>query len=114
MGGLIFLLGLAMFAWTVVHLRKAFFGNIEPVGDRLVTSGPYGYVRHPLYLSMVIMLLGLTAQLRGFWGIVGTFVLFLPAAAYRAKLEENALARRFGQQWEDYARRTSFMVPALW
>ncbi len=114
LGELIFLFGMAMFAWVLVYLRNAFLGNVEPVLDKLVTNGPYRYVRHPLYLSMVISLVGLAVALRSLWGTLSVFLLFLPAGAYRASLEEKALARKFDQEWNCYAARTFFMFPLLW
>ena len=41
LGLLTFLLGMAVFVWALVYLKGAFFGNVEPVSNRLVESGPY-------------------------------------------------------------------------
>lgn len=41
LGLLVFLLGMAVFAWTLAYLKGAFFGNVEPVTARLVSSGPF-------------------------------------------------------------------------
>ncbi|MFQ6101844.1 MAG: methyltransferase family protein [Anaerolineae bacterium] len=114
LGLLTFLTGMAVFIWALAHLKGAFFGDIEPVTDRLVNSGPYRFVRHPLYLGMVVSTLGLVLGLRSLWGLVGVFLLFVPAVAYRASLEEKALARTLGREWEDYAAQTSFLFPPLW
>jgi protein-S-isoprenylcysteine O-methyltransferase Ste14 len=114
LGMAIFLLGMALFAWVLAHLKGAFFGNVTPVTNHLVTSGPYRQVRHPLYLSMIVALLGLAVALRGLWGVVGVCILFGPAAAYRARLEEKALARKFGPEWDAYTRQTRFMLPLIW
>lgn len=114
LGMAIWAAGTALFVWTLAHLRAAFFGNVAPVTDRLVTSGPYRWVRHPLYLSMIVALLGVTVALRGVWGVAGVFVLFAPAVAYRARLEEKALAHKFGPEWDAYVRQTRFMLPLVW
>jgi len=113
-GEIIFVLGMSLFAWAVVCLKESFRGTIAPVSDQLVRSGPYRRVRHPLYLSMVITLAGITVAFRSIWGLVGVFVLFLPAVVYRARLEEAALAQKFGQEWASYAEGTSFLIPWLW
>jgi protein-S-isoprenylcysteine O-methyltransferase Ste14 len=113
-GLLIFALSMILFTWALAHLRSAFLGNVDPVTNQLVTNGPYRWIRHPTYLATVIALLGLTLALRSPWGIAVTLVLFLPAAIYRARLEEHALERRFGLTWDDYAARTSFLFPKLW
>ena len=113
-GCFIFLLGMVAFLWVLVHLRDAFRGTVAPVTDQLVTTGPYRWTRHPLYLSMIITLVGIAIALRSLWGVVGVFVLFMPAVVYRAKLEEGALSIKFGSAWNDYVNRTRFIVPFLW
>jgi protein-S-isoprenylcysteine O-methyltransferase Ste14 len=114
LGGFLFVGGMALFAWALAHLKQAFLGNVEPVLDTIVASGPYQWLRHPLYLGMTISTLGLVVGLRSLWGVAAVFLFFIPAAAYRAALEENALADKFDGEWEDYASRTFFMFPPLW
>ena len=113
-GLLIFALSMVLFTWALAHLRSAFLGNVAPVTNRLVTSGPYRWLRHPTYLATSIALLGLALALRSPWGIASTLVLFLPAAISRARLEERALAGRFGPAWDDYVARTGSLLPKLW
>ena len=113
LGWLIFLFGMFVFAWAVAYLKGAFFGNVEPVSDKLVTTGPYRFVRHPVYLGMIVSTIGLTIGLRSPWGLAGVFLLFTPTGIYRARLEESAMARRFGEEWDEYVKRTCFMFPPM-
>ncbi len=113
-GLLVCALAMLLFTWALAHLRSAFLGNVDPVTNQLFTSGPYRWLRHPTYLATVIALIGLALALRSPWGLAVTLVLFLPAAIYRARLEESALACRFGPAWDDYAARTGFLFPKLW
>jgi protein-S-isoprenylcysteine O-methyltransferase Ste14 len=114
LGEFVFLVGMAVFIWAVVHLKGSFYGTIAPVTDEMVKSGPYRWVRHPLYLSMLITLLGIALAFRSLWGVVGVIAFFLPVVVYRARLEEEALARKFKQDWDDYTDRTSFLIPKCW
>jgi protein-S-isoprenylcysteine O-methyltransferase Ste14 len=114
LGMFIFLLGMTLFTWAGLYLKSAFYGSVEPVNDQLVADGPYGLIRHPLYLSMIISLLGISIALRSFWGIVAVFLTFLPALLYRARLEERALEKKHGTTWHEFERRTFFLVPFLW
>jgi len=114
LGGATFLLSMGAFAWIVIYIREAFLGEVAPVTDCLIKNGPYRRIRHPLYLSMIVTLLGITMAFRSLWGIFAVFVLFLPAVVYRAKLEEEALAQKFGQSWDVYVANTSFFIPWLW
>jgi protein-S-isoprenylcysteine O-methyltransferase Ste14 len=113
-GMVIFLFGVSFFTWTVIYLRAAFQGAVAPVSDRLITTGPYQWVRHPLYLSMIIIQLGIGIALRSLWGIVSIFLLFLPTVLYRAILEEKALYQKFGNAWTDYLQSTKFLIPLVW
>jgi protein-S-isoprenylcysteine O-methyltransferase Ste14 len=114
LGLTIFGIGMLLFVVAVAYLKKGFLGEVEPVTDNLVTTGPYRHVRHPIYLSMFIATIGLAIGFRSLWGMGFIFSIFLPVGIYRARREEEALARRFGKEWEDYARQTYFMLPPLY
>ena len=107
----LFLSGMILFTWAMLNLKRAFYGQVEPVTNELVRSGPYRWIRHPLYLGMVIFTLGMPLGFGSMWGMVAVLFLFVPAVVYRARLEEQALARKFGQAWSEYAKQTFFMFP---
>ena len=93
-------LGLLLRAWATGHLQK----NI-----RLAESGPYAYVRNPLYLGTTLVAAGLVIASRR-WGLAILFaavflLIYLPVI----ELEEQHLRGLF-PQFEAYAQR----VPALW
>ena len=113
LGFAVFAGGMLLFVVAVVYLKRAFLGEIEPVTDRLITTGPYGFVRHPLYLGMSVATIGLVVAFRSLWAMFITLAIFVPVGLCRAKLEEEALARRFGEEWEEYAQRTCFAFPLL-
>lgn len=113
LGFAVFALGMLLFSVAAGFLKKAFQGNIEPLTDVLITTGPYKIVRHPLYLGMVVSTSGIALGLKSLWGLLLTLFVFVPLGVCRARLEEEALARKFGPAWEAYARRTRFMFPLL-
>lgn len=82
----------------------------EPNSQRLTVSGPYRYVRNPLYVASVVAISGQAL-------LLSRPVLLIYAAAFLAItlflvhwVEDPALARRFGQQFEDYRNQ----VPSWW
>lgn len=113
LGFALFGAGMLLLVVATVYLKGVFLGNIAPVTDRLVTTGPYRFVRHPLYVGMFVAAIGLAVAFRSRWGMLIAIVVFLPAGLWRARLEEEALAVKFGQVWESYARRTRFAIPFL-
>jgi protein-S-isoprenylcysteine O-methyltransferase Ste14 len=114
LGEVIFIFGMAIFVWATVFLREAFRGTVAPVSDQLVQIGPYRWVRHPLYLSMILILIGISIALRSLWGLVGVFALFTPIAIFRARREEEALVKIFKEVWSSYAAQTKLLVPFVW
>lgn len=77
---------------------------------RLVTHGPYRYVRHPMYSAF--LLIGLGMGLAAPAWIIGIYV-GLPYLAYllRIPAEERMLRERFPRQWDQYAEKTGVLFP---
>jgi protein-S-isoprenylcysteine O-methyltransferase Ste14 len=81
-------------------------------GDKLVTSGVYGRIRHPVYASLTLfltgtLLVGLNAATLLF------FVLFIAALAVRITREEKFLLEKFGEDYAQYARRVPRFLPRI-
>lgn len=80
--------------------------------DRLATTGPYAWVRHPQYDGFLLVMIGFLLQ----WPTIPTLIMF-PVLVYiyarLARSEEHTVAERFGQQWNDYAARTPAFVPHI-
>jgi len=105
--------GMLIVVWATVHIKGAILGEVEAKLDVLVQTGPYRFVRHPVYLGMTIALFGVTVSLRSWLGMISVFLLFLPTEIYRAKLEEKALFRLFEGKWESYLSQTGFFLPIV-
>lgn len=99
-GAVFTVLGLGLRAVASGHLRK----NTE-----VTTSGPYAYVRNPLYLGSLLVAVGFAVAARDWWLAAGMLVFFL-AVYLPVILAEEAWLRSNFPQFEEYARR----VPRLW
>lgn len=106
-------IGMSIVLYAAYYLKGAFMGEVEPRLDFLVKEGPYRIVRHPVYLGMTIALAGVPVALRSWVGLLAVFILFLPSEIFRAKLEEKALAKKFGSEWDNYAAETGFFLPVI-
>lgn len=73
-------------------------------GQRLVTSGVYGWVRHPLYASIIWMFYGASLVYANAAAFLANTLIFIPFMAYRARLEERMLEREF-QEYGAYRGR---------
>jgi protein-S-isoprenylcysteine O-methyltransferase Ste14 len=110
-GSGLFGLGLTLNLLSLVALGRGVGGRVAPVTE-LVTRGVYARVRHPMYLSFAIIMLALDLLAVSILGLLFTVALFLPSMVWRARLEERALARSFGEAWEGYAASVPSLI--LW
>ncbi len=108
-GGLAGLLGgLVLRAWGAGHLVKT---------DRLAVSGPYAYVRHPLYLGTLLIGVGFAGMLRG-WVAAGALVALVTwfGLAYFPRKERTESARllaRYGEAYRTYRDQVPALRPRL-
>jgi protein-S-isoprenylcysteine O-methyltransferase Ste14 len=83
-------------------------------GHKLATSGPYAYVRHPIYTGMLGMLLATGVAISHWVALLAAVVVFFIGTIIRVRSEEKLLRGAFGEQFEDYARRVPAIVPGLY
>ena len=82
-------------------------------GHRVVSSGPYAFVRHPMYTGAIVFFVGASLLLGSWWG-VAMAPLFAVLLAVRIGIEERALIAGL-PGYADYARRVRYrLVPGLW
>jgi protein-S-isoprenylcysteine O-methyltransferase Ste14 len=105
--------GLAISMWAQRTLGKYWVGGIALHGDhKLIMTGPYKYVRHPLYSGMLVSGTGLClVSLNVFYGL-GSLV-FTGAYALRAIFEDDLLRKRFKKRYAKYATETGAIFPRL-
>jgi protein-S-isoprenylcysteine O-methyltransferase Ste14 len=83
-------------------------------GHEFVKDGPFRWMRHPTYFSMLLELLAVTLILKATVCLVLVPLLYLPALAYRLSLEEPALVAKFGDAYREYMRTTPAVFPLPW
>jgi protein-S-isoprenylcysteine O-methyltransferase Ste14 len=103
----------AALSWTSVkHLGKQFRVNAGLYEDHeLVRTGPYGIVRHPIYSSILAILLSTILLLTPWpWAAV-SLALFVAGTEIRVRTEDNLLASRFGREFAEYRKKVPAYVP---
>lgn len=102
-------LGLAGCVWSLRHLWTSF--SVIPQARTLVSSGPYRWVRHPLYTTEIVTNLGLAMHFgRPYhWAVL---VLLVAGQSYRARREERLLCRHV-PGYAEYRSRTAAFLPGL-
>jgi protein-S-isoprenylcysteine O-methyltransferase len=105
--------GMLILVWARQHLGRNWSQAVaNKVGHELVTSGPYRYVRHPMYAGGLIACTGSAIACGG----VFVFLLIILGAVFlwRVGAEDALMARQFPSQYSDYRRRTPALLPFLW
>jgi protein-S-isoprenylcysteine O-methyltransferase Ste14 len=94
----VLIVGIAIWLWSVALIVM----NV-PRG-RLITSGPYAWVKHPLYTAVALLVLPWIGFLLDTWlGLLMGVVLYLGSRIFAPK-EEASLSRTFGEAWREYSR----------
>lgn len=103
------LLGLTIRSWAAGTIKKF---------KELATTGPYAFVRHPLYLGSLLMVGGFVLALSNpasrnmtimYWALVG--VHFFASYAATIFKEDLALREKFSEQWVDYKKNVPALIP---
>jgi protein-S-isoprenylcysteine O-methyltransferase Ste14 len=82
-------------------------------GQRVISSGPYAIVRHPMYAAAILMLLGIPLALGSWWGLL-TIVPNITGIAWRL-LDEEQFLRRNLQGYADYMSTVRYrLLPRVW
>jgi protein-S-isoprenylcysteine O-methyltransferase Ste14 len=106
MGALIFALALALVAWAIATMTRA--GSNVPTSlptTTIVDAGPYRFTRNPIYLGMVLGLIGLAIAFNSLWLLL-TLAPFAVVIRYGVVAREEAyLERKFGDLYRRYRSR---------
>jgi protein-S-isoprenylcysteine O-methyltransferase Ste14 len=104
---------LPLIYWLFRHLGKNVTDTVALRDDhRLVTTGPYRLVRHPLYTAGSMLWLGILLATT-LWVLLFVFIPGLCLLVWRTRTEEANLAARFGDEYRAYAERTGRFFPRL-
>ena len=83
-------------------------------GHKLVTDGPYRFVRNPIYTGMFGLMLATGLAVSHWWAILLAGVPFAIGTVIRVRSEEKLLRAAFGQEFEEYAKRVPAVVPGIY
>jgi len=105
--------GLLFAIWARAHLGRNWSGAVTvKVEHQLIRTGPYRWVRHPIYSGMILAMIG-TAMNRGQLGGVIAVVLLFIGFTMKSRIEERFMTATFGLEYEEYSRTTGGIVPRL-
>lgn len=104
-------LGVAIAIWARFSLGRNWSGVVTLKDQHeLVGTGPYRWIRHPIYTGLLLAAFGtamIKGHLRGWLGFLILLVMFY----YKARREEMFLRQEFGPGFDEHARRTGMFLP---
>lgn len=107
------ILSVVFWIWTQIHLDTQWSAQLQLRKEHhLVTSGPYAYIRHPLYSAMFSWAISL-AFLTANWIFVAVAVLSIAGTVVRVPKEEQMMIEAFGDEYKAYMQRTGRFFPKL-
>ncbi len=114
LGSLLYFPGMSLLIWGRLALGRSYFvstglGAQLYSDQQLVTTGPYAFVRHPMYGGLILSAVG-SLLIYSTWTTV-FFVCFAPLMFVRAWREELVLSAEFGDEWQEYCKNVPAFIP---
>jgi protein-S-isoprenylcysteine O-methyltransferase Ste14 len=105
--------GIAFSIWARIHLGKN-WGMPMAMKEKpeLVMTGPYSFIRHPIYTGILFAMFGSGVAV-GFTWLVW-FILFSAYFMYSAKKEETLILLQFPEEYKQYMKRTKMIIPFIY
>jgi protein-S-isoprenylcysteine O-methyltransferase Ste14 len=111
-GALLFACGIALAVWARLHLGRNWgMPMTQRAEPELVTSGPYRFVRHPIYSGLLTAMVG-TALVNNLLGLIVVAVL-VAYFCYCGIVEERNLSATFPKAYPEYRSKTKMLFPFL-
>ena len=102
--------GLAFAFWARFHIGRNWGAPMSlRENHELVTTGPYHYVRHPIYAGIMLAMLGTALATDVAW--LALFVVYVGYFLFAARSEERTMLAQFPRQYPEYKRRTKMLIP---
>lgn len=113
LGMIIAVSGMALEFSTQIYLGKNYSTTLH-IGEEqtLITTGPYQYMRHPMYTALITVGIGL-GSLSSSWYFLLPFLAALVVVAFRIQKEEDAMIEKFGDRYVKYSQETGRFLPRI-
>jgi len=106
-------LGIAFAIWARFYIGQNWSSAVTiKVGHQLIRTGPYAWVRHPIYSGLLLAMIGTVLALRELRGLLA-FVLLWLGFWIKLRMEEEFMRKTFGEEYAEYSRSTGPLIPKL-
>lgn len=114
--GIVLLIGGTAFRLYAIHTLGKYFTSVVQIKaeHKIITAGPYRFLRHPSYTGAFITMLGCAVFLQSIAGILIFGIAMLYVYNLRIETEEKTLLQNFKEEYAQYSSRTWKMFPLVW
>jgi protein-S-isoprenylcysteine O-methyltransferase Ste14 len=114
LGVALFIAGVCLYFISRLTLGRFFSEAIRIKPEhKLITSGPYRFIRHPIYLGEILYFLSIPMIFGSIYGFIVMLVL-IPMLIHRIGVEERVLVSKFGQEYIEYTQKTKKIIPCIY
>jgi protein-S-isoprenylcysteine O-methyltransferase Ste14 len=112
---ILLILGLAIRWAAIVTLGRSFSANVAIRATQTVhKTGLFRFVRHPSYSGLILIFAAVALHTRNWLGLAIVLIPTVAALFYRIHVEESALRRAFGHEYDDYSKTTKCLIPGIY
>lgn len=106
-------LGIALAIWARFYIGQNWSSAVTvKVDHQLIRTGPYAWVRHPIYSGILLGIIGTALIRREPRGFIAVLIFWF-AFRVKSRMEESFMLRTFGPEYEDYCHNTGGLIPRL-
>jgi protein-S-isoprenylcysteine O-methyltransferase Ste14 len=107
-------MGYSLIFWSGLALGKQYSADVTiQSGHKLVTNSIFRYIRHPRYLGVMALSVGISCVFRSWIGLAAS-VVFLAVILFRIQDEEAVMYKEFGPEWEAYCNCSWRLIPYIY
>jgi protein-S-isoprenylcysteine O-methyltransferase len=107
--------GIIFRQYVIAVLGKFFTAQVQiQANHQLIKAGPYRYIRHPSYLGILVLALGLGIAVANWISLLLCILLPFIGIMQRIRVEEKELEKYFGKQYQDYRKSTWAFIPYIY
>ncbi|MFC2075141.1 methyltransferase family protein [Bdellovibrionota bacterium] len=105
----------AIFRFSAMRTLGQYYTMCVTIRDshKLISNGPYRFVRHPGYLGQFCFLLGIVFTMQSIWGLF-VYIIWAVTQIYRIQKEESVLVNFLGETYCEYQQKTKRLIPGVY
>jgi protein-S-isoprenylcysteine O-methyltransferase Ste14 len=112
-GAVLLFLGIGLAIWARMHLGQYWSWHVTlKAGHRLIRSGPYALVRHPIYTGILLAMIGTAVVIDEYRGVLAVLIA-TETFVRKLRLEERWLTEEFGREYDRYRKEVKALVPGI-